>query len=182
MLSSAVGPVVGKILRKKAVLAIIFAIIGILFYVTVRFHHFDFGVAAVVALFHDVIIAVGLLLIAGMFVPGFIYKIDLMIVTALLTIAGYSINDTIVVYDRIRELRTKLHKATMPEVINYAINQTLSRTIITSLTTLAVVLLLFFFGSENLRGFSATLVIGILAGTYSSVFIASPLVIMLRKK
>ena len=177
-----VGPVVGKILRQKAVMAIIAAILCILFYVTVRFHHFDFGVAAVAALFHDVMLAPGLLLIFAAFYPGFVYKIDLMIVTALLTIAGYSINDTIVVYDRIRELRVKLHKASMSEVINYAINQTLARTIITSVTTFIVVLLLFLFGSENLRGFSATLLIGILAGTYSSVFIASPMVIMLRKK
>ena len=177
-----VGPVVGKILRKKAIMAILFAIAGILLYVTIRFHHFDFGLAAIVALFHDVILAPGLLLIIAAVYPGFVYKIDLMIVTALLTIAGYSINDTIVVYDRIRELRAKLHKATMGEVINYAINQTLSRTIITSFTTFIVVFLLFVFGSENLRGFSATMLIGIIAGTYSSIFIASPLVIMLRKK
>lgn len=177
-----VGPVVGKILRKKALFAIIFAIFGILLYVTVRFHHFDFGVAAVAALFHDVLLAPGLLLLISLVCPGFVYKIDLMIVTALLTIAGYSINDTIVVYDRIRELRAKLHKAKLSEVINAAINQTLARTIITSFTTLLVVALLFIFGSENLRGFSATLLVGILAGTYSSVFIASPLVIMLRKK
>lgn len=177
-----VGPVVGKILRQKALFAIVFAILGILLYVTIRFHHFDFGLAAVAALFHDVLLASGLLFIITMIFPAFIYRMDLLIVTALLTIAGYSINDTIVVYDRIRELRAKLHKASLAEVINYAINQTISRTVITSFTTLIVVVLLFVFGSESLKPFAATLIVGIIAGTMSSMFIASPLVIMLNKK
>jgi len=170
-----VGPVVGKLLKKKALLAILFALLGILGYVTLRFHHFDFGAAAVIALFHDVFIAASFLLF-------FAYKFDLLIVTALLTIAGYSINDTIVVYDRIRELSMKFTKESLPSIINRAINQTLSRTLITSLTTLLVVFCLFYLGSQNLKGFSFALIVGFIAGTYSSVYIASPLVILFRKK
>jgi SecD/SecF fusion protein len=177
-----VGPVVGNILRQKAILAILFAIGLILVYVTARFHHFDFGVAAVLALLHDILFAPALLIAVAVMVPGFMYRIDLLIVTALLTIAGYSINDTIVIYDRIRELRAKMHKATLPEVINTAINQTMSRTILTSLTTLLTVVVLYFFGSENLKSFSLTLLVGFVAGVYSSIFIAAPLVILLRKK
>ena len=148
---------------------------GILFYVSVRFKHFEFGLAAVIALFHDVLIAVGFLLF-------FSYKIDLMLVTALLTIAGYSINDTIVVYDRIRELSLKLTKLDLRGVINTALNNTLSRTLITSFTTIMVVVSLFIFGSLNLKGFSFCLLVGFIAGTYSSIYIASPLVILLRKR
>ena len=170
-----VGPIVGKLLRRKALLAIISAIIGILLYTTFRFKHFEFGIAAVMALFHDV-------LVASAFLLFFSYKIDLLIVTALLTIAGYSINDTIVIYDRVRELSLKLSKQTLPQVINAAINQTLSRTVITSLTTILVVICLFFFGSENLKGFSFSLLVGFIAGIYSTIFIASPLVILLRRK
>ncbi len=170
-----VGPVVGRLLKKKALLAILFALLGILGYVTLRFHHFDFGSAAVIALFHDVFIAASFLLF-------FAYKFDLLIVTALLTIAGYSINDTIVVYDRIRELSTRFTKEPLPSIINRAINQTLSRTLITSLTTLLVVACLFYLGSQNLKGFSFALIVGFIAGTYSSVYIASPLVILFRKK
>jgi preprotein translocase subunit SecF len=170
-----VGPVVGRLLKRKALLAIFFAIVGILIYVTLRFKHFDFALSAVVALFHDILIAFGFLLF-------FSYQIDLLIVTALLTIAGYSINDTIVVYDRIREISPRLHRKKLPEIINQAINQTLSRTIITSLTTILVVLSLYFLGSQNLKGFSFALLIGFISGTYSSIYIASPLVILLRHK
>jgi len=170
-----VGPVVGRLLKKKAWGAIFFAIIGILFYITLRFKHFDFALSAVVALFHDILIALGFLLF-------FSHQIDLLIVTALLTIAGYSINDTIVVYDRIREISPRLYKKTLSEVINQAINQTLSRTVITSLTTILVVLCLYFVGSQNLKGFSFALLVGFVSGTYSSIYIASPLVILLRRK
>ncbi|MFC1514393.1 protein translocase subunit SecD [Candidatus Omnitrophota bacterium] len=170
-----VGPVVGKLLRKKALFAMFFAILGILLYTSLRFKHFDFGIAAVVALFHDVLIALAFVLFAG-------FKIDLLTVTAFLTIAGYSINDTIVVYDRIRELTLQMPKATLPEIINVALNRTLSRTLITSFTTIMVVISLFVFGSQNLKGLSFCLLVGFIAGTYSSIYIASPLVILLRKK
>ncbi|MBD3245951.1 MAG: protein translocase subunit SecD [Candidatus Omnitrophica bacterium] len=169
-----VGPAVGNILKRKAVYAVILSLLGILVYVGFRFKHFDFAFASIIALFHDVLISLGFLAIFG-------YKINLLTVTALLTIAGYSINDTIVIYDRIREISPKMRKLPMPEIINRAINATVSRTLITSLTTLMVVGIIFVLGGEALRGFSFTLMVGILAGTYSSIYIASPLVLLFRK-
>ena len=172
--ATTVGPAVGKALRKKAYFAIIFALLGILAYVGFRFKHFDFAFAAVIALFHDVLICLGILCFAG-------YEVNLLTVTALLTVAGYSINDTIVIYDRIREVSPRLRKASLGEIINIAINSTLSRTIITSLTTLMVVVSMFLVGGEILKGFSFTLLVGIIAGTYSSIYIAAPLVLLFRK-
>jgi len=172
--ATTVGPAVGKILKKKAYLAIALSLLGILIYVGFRFKHFDFAFAAVIALFHDVLISLGALCFAG-------YEINLLTVTALLTIAGYSINDTIVIYDRIREISPRLRKASLAEIINLAINSTLSRTIITSFTTLLVVTSIFLLGGEILKGFSFTLLVGIIAGTYSSVYIAAPLVLLFRK-
>lgn len=169
-----VGPRVGDVLRRKALAAIIFSLIGILLFVAYRFKHFDFAFAALVALFHDILISLGLLSLAG-------FEINLLTVTALLTIAGYSINDTIVIYDRIRELSPRMHKSSLSEIINSAINNTMSRTIITSLTTLFVVMSIFLLGGEALSGFSFALLVGIITGTYSSIFIASPLVLFFRK-
>jgi len=165
-----VGPVVGKQLRQKAILAIIFALVSILVYVGFRFKHFDFAVAGVVALLHDVIIAAGLVVLSGR-------QIDLLIVTGLLTIAGYSINDTIVIYDRVREITRTARKMTLREIINLGVNQTLSRTILTSSVTLMVVLALFLFGGEILNGLSFCLLVGFISGVYSTIFIASPLVL-----
>jgi len=172
---STIGPSVGKILRKKAVLAVLLSLLGILGYVALRFKHFDFAFAAVVAIFHDVLITMGFMALCG-------YEVTLLTITALLTIAGYSVNDTIVIYDRIRELSPKMYKQPFPQVINTAINQTLSRTIITSLTTIAVVVCIYLFGGTALRGFSFALLIGFVTGTYSSVYIASPLVLLFRRK
>ena len=172
--ATTVGPAVGKILMKKAYLAIALSLLGILIYVGFRFKHFDFAFAAVIALFHDVLISLGALCFAG-------YEVNLLTVTALLTIAGYSINDTIVIYDRIRETSPRLRKASLSEIINLAINSTLSRTIITSLTTLMVVASIFLLGGEILKGFSFTLLVGIVVGTYSSIYIAAPLVLLFRK-
>lgn len=172
--ATTVGPAVGKILRKKAYLAIILSLLGILIYIGFRFKHFNFAFAAVIALFHDVLISLGVLCFAG-------YEINLLTVTALLTIAGYSINDTIVIYDRIRETSPRMRKASLSEIVNLSINSTLSRTIITSFTTLMVVLSIFLLGGEILKGFSFTLLVGIIAGTYSSIYIASPLVLLFRK-
>jgi SecD/SecF fusion protein len=169
-----IGPTVGKILKRKAYLAILLSLLGILAYVFVRFKHFDFAIAAVVALLHDVLITLGFLCFFG-------YEINLLTVTALLTIAGYSINDTIVIYDRIREISPRMHKSKLSEIINTAINSTLARTIITSITTLFVVVSIFCFGGEALHGFSFALMIGIVAGTYSSIYIASPMVLLFRK-
>jgi preprotein translocase SecF subunit len=167
--SEMVGPAVGSYLKEKAVKAFIFAFVGMIIYVAWRFKGGIWGLAAVLALVHDIIITFGVLNYAGV-------TISLPVVAALLTLAGYSINDSIVVYDRIRE-NIKLHyKKPLEEIINHSINSTLSRTIITSGTTLAVVLALFFKGGEVLHGFSLVLLVGIVIGTYSSIFIASPLV------
>ncbi|HSA31054.1 MAG TPA: protein translocase subunit SecD [Candidatus Omnitrophota bacterium] len=170
-----VGPVVGKELRKKAILAVIFAMGGILIYVGFRFHHFDFASAGVIALLHDVIITLGVVTWMG-------GQVDLLTITALLTIAGYSINDTIVIYDRVRENTNLMRRSTLKEIINTSINQTLSRTILTTLTTLIVVVCLFLKGGELLHTFSLCLLVGFVAGTYSTIFIAAPLVLAWEKK
>ncbi len=170
----AVGPVVGKDLRKRAVSAVVFALVGILIYVGFRFHHFDFATTGVIALLHDVVITVGFLAILGR-------QIDLLVITALLTIAGYSINDTIVIYDRVRENMPKLKKAKFRDVLNTSINQTLSRTILTTATTLMTVISIYLFGGETLNTFALSLIIGFVAGTYSTIFIAVPLVLTWQK-
>ncbi|MDD5292164.1 MAG: protein translocase subunit SecD [Candidatus Omnitrophica bacterium] len=170
-----VGPVVGRQLKSKAILAIIWSLIGILIYVAFRFRHIDFAVGGVIALIHDVIVATGILLFLNR-------QIDLLIITALLTLAGYSINDTIVIYDRVRELMQKMHKAKLTEIVNAAINQTLSRTILTSLVTLLVVLSLFLFGGEVLNSFALVLLVGFIVGSYSTIFIATPLVVAFHRR
>ncbi len=169
-----VGPVVGKILKRKAILATVFSLLGILLYIALRFKHWDFALAGVIALFHDILITLG-------FLSLFAYQLDLLIVTALLTIAGYSINDTIVIYDRIRELLPRFRGASLKEVINRAVNETLSRTIITSLTSVIVVLAIFLLGGEVLRGFSFSLLVGFISGVYSTIYIASGLVLLFRR-
>lgn len=165
-----VGPSIGKHLRKSAKLAVLWSIIGILIYVGFRFKNVAFAAAGVIALFHDVFVAMGFLAATGR-------EMNLTIVAALLTIAGYSINDTIVIYDRIRENMKLYRKATMKEIINMSINQTLSRTVLTTLTTLLAVCSIFFFGGEVLKDFSFALIIGMISGIYSTIYIASPLVI-----
>ena len=164
-----VGPAVGADLRKVAVKALIFAMIGICLYISIRFE-FRFAVTAIIALIHDVLVSLGMIAITGR-------EISLPVVAALLTIVGYSINDTIVLFDRIREDRKFMRKAGQEEIINTSINQTLSRTVLTSLTTLLVVLALFIFGGKVINDFSFVLLVGVLIGTYSSIFIASPLLI-----
>ncbi len=170
-----VGPVVGKALRNKAILAIIFALAGILIYCGFRFKDFDFAIAGVIALLYDVFVALGLTIISHR-------QIDLLVVTALLTIAGYSINDTIIVYDRVRENRNRLRKANLVDIINESLNQTLSRTILTTSVTLFVVISLFLFGGEVLNSFALCLLIGFMSGAYSTIYIVSPLVIAWQKK
>ena len=162
-----VGPAIGKDLKEKALWALFFAMIGICVYISFRFE-FRFAIAAIAALLHDVLVSLGAIAISGR-------EISLPIIAALLTIIGYSINDTIVVFDRIREGRRLLKKADFPTVINTSINQTLSRTILTSTTTLIVVLALCFLGGEVINDFAFVLMIGVIVGTYSSVFIASPI-------
>ncbi len=169
-----VGPSVGKILREKAWLAIAWSMLGILVYVALRFRHWDFGIAGVIALLHDVIVAGGALCLLGR-------QIDMITIAALLTIAGFSINDTIVIYDRVRE-NLRLHrKLSLAEVINLSVNETLGRTLLTSLTVIFQVLALYFFGGEVLRDFSLCLLFGFISGVYSTVYIASALVITWRR-
>jgi preprotein translocase subunit SecF len=164
-----VGPTVGADLRHKALLAILYSIIGILIYVTWRFE-FRFAVAAIAALVHDVLIIISAFSLMHL-------EFTLPVVAAILTIIGYSLNDTIVVFDRIRENLKNLRKETISDLINTSINQTISRTILTSGTTLMVVLSLYFLGGEVIRGFAFALLIGVLAGTYSSIYIASPIIL-----
>jgi len=170
-----VGPVVGKALQMAAIYAIVFALGGIMIYVGFRFRHFDFAAAGIIALLHDVFITLGILVMLNR-------QIDLLVVTALLTIAGYSINDTIIIYDRLRENLLSSKKQKLSDVINLSINQTLSRTILTTITTLLVVVTLFLIGGEVLNTFALCLMIGFIAGTYSTIFIASPLVLAWEKK
>ena len=168
-----VGPKVGADLRQKGFLAVICSLLGMLAYIWWRFE-FKFGVGAILALTHDVIITLGALSLANK-------AIDLPIIAAILTVVGYSVNDTIIVSDRIRENRRRMGREKLDKVINISINQTLSRTIITSLTTLLVVLALFFFGGGVIHDFAFTLMVGVVVGTYSSIFIASPLLILWEK-
>lgn len=166
-----VGPQVGDELKEDGGLAMIYALVGILIYVAVRFQT-RFSVGAIAALVHDVLITVGFFSITQM-------DFDLTVLAAILAVIGYSLNDTIVVFDRIRENFHKLRKTAAVEVMNISINETLSRTIVTGLTTLLVLVALFIFGGEIIHGFSTALIIGILIGTYSSIYIASPVTLAL---
>ncbi|MFI5237234.1 MAG: protein translocase subunit SecF [Ignavibacteriales bacterium] len=170
-----VGPKIGEELKRDAVLAIFFSLIAILIYLGFRFK-FIFAFGAVAALFHDVLITLGLFAALYGLIPGLNLDIDLTVVAAFLTLIGYSINDTVIVFDRIRE-NLKIHK-TRPlfDIINTSISQTMSRTILTGGTTLLTVLVLLIFGGEVLRVFAFTLFFGIIVGTYSSIFVASTLV------
>jgi preprotein translocase subunit SecF len=170
-----VGPKVGKDLRNKGLQAIIAALIGILIYISVRFE-LKFAIGAVVALGHDVMITVGALSLTNR-------EVSLPVLAALLTIVGYSLNDTIVVYDRIREnMRRKRRGGEYDTMINLSVNETLSRTILTSVTTLIVITILFILGGGVIHDFAFALLIGIIVGTYSSVFVASPVVSMLERR
>lgn len=171
-----VGPKVGAELKRDAVLAVFLSLVVILIYLAFRFK-FIFALGAVLALFHDVLITLGLYSLLYGVIPGLNLEIDLSIVAAFLTLVGYSINDTVIVFDRVRE-NLKIHK-TMPlfDVLNMSINRTMSRTILTGGTTLLAVLVIFIFGGEVLRAFAFTLAFGIIIGTYSSIFVASALVL-----
>ena len=171
-----VGPKVGAELKRDAVLAVFLSLVVILIYLAFRFK-FIFALGAVLALFHDVLITLGLYSILYGVIPGLNLEIDLAIVAAFLTLVGYSINDTVIVFDRVRE-NLKIHK-TMPlfDLLNMSINRTMSRTILTGGTTLLAVLVIFIFGGEVLRAFAFTLAFGIIIGTYSSIFVASALVL-----
>lgn len=164
-----VGPQVGKDLRQKGLLSILYAMVGILIYIAWRFE-LRFAVGAILALVHDILITLGVFSLTGR-------EIDLPIIAAFLAIIGYSLNDTIVVYDRIRENYGKHKKLGFGNVVNRSINETLSRTMLTSGTTLLVVAALFIFGGGVIHNFAFALLVGILVGTYSSIFVASPVLI-----
>ena len=166
-----VGPQVGEELLDAGVLATVVTLIMILIYVAIRFQ-MRFSVGAIVATIHDVIVTVGFFSITRM-------EFNLTVLAAILAIIGYSLNDTIVVFDRIRENFHKLRKADPVEVINVSINQTLSRTLMTSIATMLVVIIMFFFGGETIHGFATALIVGIVIGTYSSIFVASPVTLEL---
>jgi len=168
-----IGPKVGDELKISAVKAILIALGLVLLYITIRFQWRQ-GVSAIVALIHDVIIVVGIFSILNK-------EFSLTVVAALLTVVGYSLNDTIVVFDRIRENLGKFRKKQLEEIINLSITETLSRTLITSGTTLIVVLTLFILGGEIIHDFSFALLVGVLIGTYSSIFVASPLTVFFTK-
>lgn len=165
-----VGPKVGKDLRQKALLSLFYAMLFMLVYIWWRFE-FAFGLGGMIALMHDVLITVGVISITNT-------EFDLTIIAALLTIVGYSINDTIVVYDRIRENLKNMRRESYATIINRSINETLSRTILTSFTVFLVAIILFLFGGEVIHGFSLAMVVGVIAGTYSSIYIASPIVLL----
>ena len=165
-----IGPTIGKDLQKDALLAIIFSIIAIIIYIAVRFE-FKFGVAAAVATVHDVCAVLAIFFILNK-------EINLLIVTALLTLAGYSLTDTVVVFDRIRENLKRAKREPLGTLVNNSINEVLSRTIITSLTVVLVLVPLVLFGGEVLHDFSMALLIGVIVGTYSSVFVASPILVV----
>ena len=164
-----VGPKIGTELQWQAIKATLFALAGMLVYIAFRFE-WIYGVAAVIAVFHDVFITIGFFSLAGR-------EIELTVVAALLTLVGYSMNDTIVIFDRVRENRKLTRKSSLTDLLNLSINQTLSRTVLTSGLTLVAVVCLFIFGGEVLRGFSFALVVGVLVGTYSSIFVASPVLL-----
>jgi preprotein translocase subunit SecF len=169
-----VGPTVGKKLQKDALWAVAISLFGILLYVAWRFE-LRFGVAAVIATFHDVLAVLGLLFLVDK-------EINLLIVTALLTIAGYSLNDTVVVFDRIRENLVKRRSDGLIAIINRSINEVLRRTVVTSVTTMLVLVALFTLGGEVIHDFSFTLILGVLVGTYSSILVASPLLLVWKAK
>ncbi len=172
--TDSVGSKISGELIKKAVLAVCLAVFAVLFYIWIRFE-WQFSLGAVLALVHDVIITIGIFSIIGL-------EFNLSIIAAILTIVGYSLNDTVIVFDRIRENLKKFQSVELLEVLNKSINETLSRTIITSLTTLIALFALFIFGGEVIRGFTFAMIWGVLIGTYSSVFIASSILLKLDVK
>jgi preprotein translocase subunit SecF len=166
-----VGPQVGKELAENGILAVVFVVVGFFAYVMVRFE-WKFALAAIIATMHDVVLVAGWFAFSG-------HEFDLAVLAGVLSVMGYSINDTIVVFDRIRENFRNLHKLSPYEVMNRSVNQTLSRTIITSFVALLTVLALYFFGGESLKGMAESQILGIVIGTLSSIFVASPLLLLL---
>ena len=169
-----VGPVIGEVLLRRGISAFGFAMAGILVYIGLRFR-FSFAVGAIIAVAHDVLVTLAMLTFVG-------YELSLNVVAAMLTITGYSVNDSIVVFDRVRENLRRMRRDNFATLVNTSINQTLSRTIITSGTTLFAVLALFVFGGEVLRGFAFTMIVGVISGTYSTIFIAAAAAIVISER
>lgn len=169
-----VGPVIGADLQRKGIYATVLSILGITVYIALRFR-FSFAVGAIAATFHDILVTVAFLSFFG-------YELSLNVVAALLTITGYSVNDTIVIFDRVRENFRLMRRDSLEKVVNTSVNQTLGRTIITAGTTFLSVLALYVFGGEVLEGFAFTMLVGIVSGTYSTVFIASSVAIILSQR
>ena len=169
-----VGPKIGKELQQDALVAIGLALIMILIYISFRFDAY-YALGSVVAIIHDVLITLGVFSLLN-------YEINLSIIAAFLTIVGYSLNDTIVVFDRIRENIPKYMKKTLQEILNLSLNETLSRTVITSLTTMMVVVILFIWGGEVINLFAFALIVGVFIGTYSSIFVASPVMLYFERR
>jgi preprotein translocase subunit SecF len=168
--STSIGPTIGKKLQEDALIAVVLSLVGIFLYVAVRFE-FRFGVAAAIATFHDVLVVLGIYFLLNK-------EITLLVVTALLTLAGYSLTDTVIVFDRIRENLRQKRRETITTIINNGINQVLSRTLITTLTVVLVLVPLTIWGGEVLHDFSLALLLGVIIGTYSSIFVASPLLLL----
>jgi preprotein translocase subunit SecF len=180
-----IGPTIGMELRNKAVTAIVVVLIFILAYIAYVFRKvsrpvasWKYGMAAIVALFHDILIVTGIFSALGFF---FGVEIDTLFVTALLTILGFSVHDTIVTFDRVRENLFKVHNQSFEEVVNISVNQTITRSINTSLTSILTLLAVYIFGGESVRDFVLALILGFIVGTYSSIFIASPLLVWWNK-
>jgi preprotein translocase subunit SecF len=169
-----VGPVIGADLQRRGVYATLASIIAITIYIAIRFR-FTFAVGAIAATFHDIFVTLAFLTFFG-------YELSLNVVAAIMTITGYSVNDTIVVFDRVRENLRGMRKDSLEQVVNTSVNQTLARTVITAGTTFLAVLALFLFGGEVLRGFAFTMLVGIISGTYSTIFIASAIAIVLSQR
>jgi len=170
--SEVIGPQVSGELKRDGIIAITIAIMAVLVYIWFRFE-WQFGLGAVIALMHDILLTIGFFSITGL-------EFNLSIIAALLTIVGYSLNDTVVVYDRVRENVRKFRKMSMEDMLDLSLNQTLSRTMMTSVTTLVALGALFFLGGEVIRGFTAAMIWGVVIGTYSSVFVASPMLLIFK--
>ena len=169
-----VGPAIGKDLQRKGLWATLFSILGITAYIALRFR-LTFAIGAIAATFHDILVTLAFLVFFG-------YDLSLNVIAALLTITGYSVNDTIVIFDRVRENMHTMRRDDLEKVVNHSVNQTLGRTLITAGTTFLSVLALYLFGGEVLEGFAFTMLVGIVSGTYSTIFIAAAVAILMSKR
>ncbi|RZM11802.1 MAG: protein translocase subunit SecF, partial [Pedobacter sp.] len=178
-----IGPTMANDIKTSAIYAVLLAIVAVFIYIVIRFRNVQFGLAAVIALSHDVLVLLSIFSIFNGWLP-FSLDIDQQFIAAILTVMGYSMNDTVVVFDRVREyLGQSRHKnEDMPTIVNNALNSTLNRTVVTGLCVMLALLVLFFFGGDILRGFSFAMLIGVIFGTYSSLFVATPFVVEFTRK